>query len=74
MTISGYNYPTFLQKQAAHKERAVHIQEQLYTNCDIPTLTELFESIATAQVEAVMDVVSNAVVCDVDTIDTEYPE
>jgi len=74
MTISGYNYPTFLQKQAARKERAAQIHEQLYTNCDMFTLTELFESVAIAQAAAVLDVVSTVVCCDIDNISHEYNE
>lgn len=72
MTISGYDYPTFLQKQVAHKERAVQVHEQLYTNCDMFTLTELFESISLAQQQTVLDNASSVVCCDVDNIEHEY--
>jgi len=74
MTISGYDYPTFLQKQVAHKERAVQIQQQLYDNCDMFTLEELFDSISFAQAAAVTDVVSTVICCDVDNISHDYAE
>ena len=53
-----------------------HPDNTLLGNCDMLSLTEIFDSIILAQKQAVVNsgIISTSLCCDVDTIDTDYPE
>jgi hypothetical protein len=79
MTITGYQYhnSTPKESEASKESDAQHPDDKLLCNlynCDMFTLTEIFESIAFAQSEAIMDIASNPVCCDIDTVADDYPE